>query len=111
MEWPADFPEDHAFVEPPVPGLPSELDFEQLLKDAEEKLNLNANRLVGVAKALTSPLEPFKLKAKELCPNSGFCYLDLTLIVPQLLLRVLKNLTISGCYIEVVIPDSFHFLM
>lgn len=53
MEWPGDFPEDHAFVELLVPGVSSELDFEQLLKDTEEKLNLNANRSVRVANAST----------------------------------------------------------
>lgn len=53
MEWPGDFPEDHAFVDLLVPGVSSELDFEQLLKDTEEKLNLNANRSVREAKALT----------------------------------------------------------
>lgn len=53
MEWPGDFPEDHAFVGLLVPGFSSELDFEQLLKDTEEKLNLNANRSVRVAKAWT----------------------------------------------------------
>uniref|UniRef100_A0AAQ4QR00 KIAA0825 n=1 Tax=Gasterosteus aculeatus aculeatus TaxID=481459 RepID=A0AAQ4QR00_GASAC len=56
MEWPADFPEDHAFVEPPVPGLPSELDFEQLLKDAEEKLNLNANSIERQLKELQAKM-------------------------------------------------------
>ncbi|XP_042344132.1 uncharacterized protein KIAA0825 homolog isoform X2 [Plectropomus leopardus] len=45
MEWPGDFPEDHAFVELLVPGVSSELDFEQLLKDTEEKLNLNASSI------------------------------------------------------------------
>ncbi|XP_042276768.1 uncharacterized protein KIAA0825 homolog isoform X3 [Thunnus maccoyii] len=45
MEWPGDFPEDHAFVELVVPGVSSELDFEQLLKDTEEKLRLNANSI------------------------------------------------------------------
>lgn len=44
MEWPEDFAEDHAFVELLVPGVSSDLDFEQLMKDTEEKLNLNANR-------------------------------------------------------------------
>lgn len=52
MEWPGDFPEDHAFVDLRVPGVSSELDFEQLLKDTEEKLKLNANRSVRVAKAV-----------------------------------------------------------
>ncbi|KAM9858641.1 uncharacterized protein KIAA0825 homolog [Aulostomus maculatus] len=45
MEWPGDFPEDHAFVELLVPGVSSELDFEQLLKDTEEKLKLNASSI------------------------------------------------------------------
>lgn len=48
MEWPGDFPDDHAFVELMVPGLSSEMDFDQFLKDTEEKLNLNANRSVRV---------------------------------------------------------------
>lgn len=52
MEWPGDFPEDHSFVELLVPGFSSELDFEQLLKDTEEKLNLNANRSVKVEKSI-----------------------------------------------------------
>ncbi|XP_067376812.1 uncharacterized protein KIAA0825 homolog isoform X1 [Channa argus] len=42
MEWPGDFPSDHAFVDFVVPGVSSELDIEQLLKRTEEKLNLNA---------------------------------------------------------------------
>ncbi|XP_040010197.1 uncharacterized protein KIAA0825 homolog isoform X2 [Xiphias gladius] len=45
MEWPGDFPDDHAFVELLVPGVSSELDFEQFLKDTEEKLNLNASSI------------------------------------------------------------------
>ncbi|XP_054629788.1 uncharacterized protein KIAA0825 homolog isoform X2 [Dunckerocampus dactyliophorus] len=45
MEWPEDFPEDHAFVDLVVPGLSSQLDFEQLIKDTEEKLKLNANSI------------------------------------------------------------------
>lgn len=46
MEWPEDFPEDHTFVELLVPGVSSDLDFEQFMKDTEEKLNQNARRLV-----------------------------------------------------------------
>lgn len=46
MEWPGDFPEDHAFVEVLLPNLSIDKDYEQLLKDTEEKLNQNANRLV-----------------------------------------------------------------
>uniref|UniRef100_A0A667Y3Q1 KIAA0825 n=1 Tax=Myripristis murdjan TaxID=586833 RepID=A0A667Y3Q1_9TELE len=42
MEWPEDFPEDHAFVELLVPDAFNELDIEQLLQDTEEKLKLNA---------------------------------------------------------------------
>ncbi|GLD66872.1 uncharacterized protein AKAME5_001824500 [Lates japonicus] len=45
MEWPGDFPDDHAFVDLLVPGVSSELDFEQFLKDTEEKLNLNASSI------------------------------------------------------------------
>ncbi|CAK6950129.1 uncharacterized protein KIAA0825 homolog [Scomber scombrus] len=45
MEWPGDFPEDHAFVELGIPGVSSDLDFEQLLKDTEEKLKLNASSI------------------------------------------------------------------
>nr|XP_057927899.1 uncharacterized protein KIAA0825 homolog isoform X2 [Doryrhamphus excisus] len=45
MEWPEDFPEDHAFVDLVVPGLSSQLDFEQLTKDTEAKLKLNANSI------------------------------------------------------------------
>ncbi|XP_077456316.1 uncharacterized protein KIAA0825 homolog isoform X1 [Stigmatopora argus] len=43
MEWPEEFPQDHAFVELLVPAISSELDFEQLIKDTEEKLKLNGN--------------------------------------------------------------------
>ncbi|XP_056448397.1 uncharacterized protein KIAA0825 homolog [Gadus chalcogrammus] len=42
MEWPGDFPHDHAFMELLVPGVPSEIDYQQLLQDTEEKLHLNA---------------------------------------------------------------------
>ncbi|XP_013867974.1 uncharacterized protein KIAA0825 homolog isoform X2 [Austrofundulus limnaeus] len=45
MEWPEDFPEDHAFVELLVPGVSSDLDFEQFLKDTEEKLNQNSSSI------------------------------------------------------------------
>ncbi|MEQ2162137.1 hypothetical protein GOODEAATRI_016709, partial [Goodea atripinnis] len=44
MEWPEEFPEDHAFVEFLIPGVSSDLDFDQFLKDTEEKLSLNASR-------------------------------------------------------------------
>lgn len=54
MEWPGDFPEDHAFVDLVVPGVSTELDLEQLLKDTEEKLKLNANRSVRAAEAQTN---------------------------------------------------------
>ncbi|XP_034396586.1 uncharacterized protein KIAA0825 homolog isoform X2 [Cyclopterus lumpus] len=56
MEWPGDFPEDHAFVELPVSGVSSELDFEQLLKDTEEKLNLNANSIERQLKELQAKM-------------------------------------------------------
>lgn len=44
MEWSGEFPEDHAFVELLIPGVSSDVDFEQFLKDTEEKLSLNASR-------------------------------------------------------------------
>ncbi|KAM6930280.1 uncharacterized protein KIAA0825 homolog [Xenentodon cancila] len=52
MEWPADFPEDHAFVGLLLPGVSTDLDFEQLLKDTEEKLNLNASSIEQQLKEL-----------------------------------------------------------
>ncbi|XP_041644003.1 uncharacterized protein KIAA0825 homolog [Cheilinus undulatus] len=52
MEWPGDFPDDHAFVGLLVPGVSSESDFEQLLQDTEEKLNLNANSIEQQLKEL-----------------------------------------------------------
>ncbi|XP_019750172.1 uncharacterized protein KIAA0825 homolog [Hippocampus comes] len=45
MEWPEDFPDDQAFVELVVPAHSSEIDFEHLVKDIEEKLKLNANSI------------------------------------------------------------------
>ncbi|XP_049618135.1 uncharacterized protein KIAA0825 homolog isoform X1 [Syngnathus scovelli] len=45
MEWPEDFPEDQAFVELVGSSLSCDLDFEQLVKDTEEKLKLNANSI------------------------------------------------------------------
>ncbi|XP_028312858.1 uncharacterized protein KIAA0825 homolog isoform X3 [Gouania willdenowi] len=45
MEWPGDFSKDHVYVDLLVPGASSELDFEQFLKDTEEKLQLNANSI------------------------------------------------------------------
>ncbi|XP_031686286.1 uncharacterized protein KIAA0825 homolog [Oncorhynchus kisutch] len=42
MEWQGDLPQDHAFVELLLTGLPSELDIQQLLRDTEDKLKLNA---------------------------------------------------------------------
>ncbi|XP_059192899.1 uncharacterized protein KIAA0825 homolog [Centropristis striata] len=56
MEWPGDFPQDHAFVELLVPGVSSEQDFEQLLKDTEEKLNLNANSIEQQLKELQAKM-------------------------------------------------------
>ncbi|XP_061133736.1 uncharacterized protein KIAA0825 homolog isoform X2 [Syngnathus typhle] len=45
MEWPEDFPQDQAFVELVGSSLSCDLDFEQLVKDTEEKLKLNANSI------------------------------------------------------------------
>ncbi|XP_017283396.3 uncharacterized protein KIAA0825 homolog isoform X2 [Kryptolebias marmoratus] len=57
MEWPEDFPEDHAFVELLVPGVSSDLDFEQFLRDTEEKLNQNASSIEQCLKDLQSKME------------------------------------------------------
>ncbi|KAG9354333.1 hypothetical protein JZ751_001038 [Albula glossodonta] len=42
MEWPGDYPRDHAFVDCGISGLPGDLDVQQILRDTEEKLKLNA---------------------------------------------------------------------
>ncbi|XP_034152494.1 uncharacterized protein KIAA0825 homolog isoform X2 [Esox lucius] len=52
MEWQGHLPQDHAFVELLVPGIPSELDVQQLLRDTEEKLKLNADSIEQSLKAL-----------------------------------------------------------
>ncbi|XP_071783596.2 uncharacterized protein KIAA0825 homolog [Centroberyx gerrardi] len=56
MEWPSDFPQDHAFVELLVPGMSSELDFQQLLQDTEEKLKLNASSIEQNLKELQAKM-------------------------------------------------------
>lgn len=53
MEWPGDLPEDPSCVGLLAPGVSSEMDSEQFLKDTKEKLNPNANRSVREAKAST----------------------------------------------------------
>ena len=58
MEWQGDLPQDHAFVELLPPGVPSEGDLQQLLRDTEEKLKLNACRLVSDTAALYVPKYP-----------------------------------------------------
>ncbi|KAM8866056.1 uncharacterized protein KIAA0825 homolog [Synchiropus picturatus] len=42
MEWPGDFPEDHSFLDLMVPGISADCDFENLLRETEDKLKLNA---------------------------------------------------------------------
>uniref|UniRef100_A0A671KD88 KIAA0825 n=1 Tax=Sinocyclocheilus anshuiensis TaxID=1608454 RepID=A0A671KD88_9TELE len=42
MDWQGDFLHDHAFVELQVEGIPSEVDIQNLIRDTEEKLRLNA---------------------------------------------------------------------
>ncbi|KAM3867569.1 uncharacterized protein KIAA0825 homolog [Diretmus argenteus] len=56
MEWPGDFPHDHAFVELMVPGVSSELDIQQLLQDTEEKLKLNASSIEQSLKELQAKM-------------------------------------------------------
>ncbi|XP_059406133.1 uncharacterized protein KIAA0825 homolog [Carassius carassius] len=42
MDWQGDFLNDHAFVELQMEGIPSEMDIQNLIRDTEEKLRLNA---------------------------------------------------------------------
>ncbi|XP_043096745.1 uncharacterized protein KIAA0825 homolog isoform X2 [Puntigrus tetrazona] len=42
MDWQGDFLHDHAFVELQLEGIPSEVDIQNLIRDTEEKLRLNA---------------------------------------------------------------------
>ncbi|KAG7481310.1 hypothetical protein MATL_G00065320 [Megalops atlanticus] len=42
MDWQGDLPHDHAFVDFGFSGLPGDLDIQQMLRDTEEKLKLNA---------------------------------------------------------------------
>lgn len=46
MDWQGDFLHDHAFVELQVEGIPGEVDIQNLIRDTEEKLRLNACRSV-----------------------------------------------------------------
>ncbi|XP_073322833.1 uncharacterized protein KIAA0825 homolog [Pagrus major] len=71
MEWPGDFPDDHAFVELMVPGLSSEMDFDQFLKDTEEKLNLNANSIEQQLKELQAKMSDSR--AGERPPSPSEC--------------------------------------
>ncbi|XP_023256729.1 uncharacterized protein KIAA0825 homolog [Seriola lalandi dorsalis] len=71
MEWPGDFPEDHAFVELLVPGVSSELDFEQFLKDTEEKLSLNARSIEQQLKEIQSKMGDSR--AGERPPSPSEC--------------------------------------
>uniref|UniRef100_A0A671Y1N2 KIAA0825 n=1 Tax=Sparus aurata TaxID=8175 RepID=A0A671Y1N2_SPAAU len=71
MEWPGDFPDDHAFVELMVPGLSSEMDFDQFLKDTEEKLNLNANSIEQQLKELQVKMSDSR--AGERPPSPSEC--------------------------------------
>ncbi|XP_058493319.1 uncharacterized protein KIAA0825 homolog isoform X1 [Solea solea] len=71
MEWPADFPDDHAFVELLLPGVSSDLDFEQFLKDTEEKLNLNANSIEQQLKEIQAKMGDSR--AGERPPSPSEC--------------------------------------
>uniref|UniRef100_A0A9J7WVJ0 KIAA0825 n=1 Tax=Cyprinus carpio carpio TaxID=630221 RepID=A0A9J7WVJ0_CYPCA len=42
MDWQGDFLHDHAFVELQMEGIPSEVDIQNMIRDTEEKLRLNA---------------------------------------------------------------------
>ncbi|XP_040898479.1 uncharacterized protein KIAA0825 homolog [Toxotes jaculatrix] len=71
MEWPGDFPDDHAPVELLVPGVSSELDFEQFLKDTEEKLNLNASSIEQQLKEIQAKMGDSR--AGERPPSPSEC--------------------------------------
>ncbi|XP_038560256.1 uncharacterized protein KIAA0825 homolog [Micropterus salmoides] len=77
MEWPGDFPEDHAFVELLVPGVSSELDFEQLLKDTEEKLNLNANSIEQQLKEVQAKMGDSRTGERPLSPTECLQWFNL----------------------------------
>lgn len=64
MECAGEFPEDHAFVELLVPGVSSETDMEQLLKDTDDKLSVGANRSVRALKKKTPLSFYFSLNLK-----------------------------------------------
>lgn len=47
MDGQGEFLHDHAFVELQVEGIPGEVDIQNLIRDTEEKLRLNACRSVA----------------------------------------------------------------
>ncbi|KAM9391487.1 uncharacterized protein KIAA0825 homolog [Pholidichthys leucotaenia] len=69
MEWPGDFPEDHASVELLVPSVSSDLDFEQFMKDTEEKLNLNANSIEQQLKELQAKIGDHRMAERPPSPT------------------------------------------
>ncbi|XP_029367115.1 uncharacterized protein KIAA0825 homolog [Echeneis naucrates] len=69
MEWPGDFPDDHCFVELLVPVVSSELDFEQFLKDTEEKLNLNASSIEQQLKEIQSTVGDVQMGERPPSPS------------------------------------------
>ncbi|CAJ1068534.1 uncharacterized protein KIAA0825 homolog isoform X4 [Xyrichtys novacula] len=77
MEWPGDFPEDHAFVELLVPGVSSESDFEQLLKDTEVKLNLNAHSIEQQLKELQAKMGESRLSERPPSPSECLQWFNL----------------------------------
>ncbi|XP_055367213.1 uncharacterized protein KIAA0825 homolog isoform X2 [Betta splendens] len=72
MEWPADLPDDCAFVELPAPAVCSELDLEHLLKSTEEKLNLNASSIEQQLKELQAKLGDVHTGERPLSPSDFF---------------------------------------
>lgn len=58
MDWQQDFPYDHTVVDLLLPGVPGEADIQQLLRDTEEKLKLNACRSVSFGASATSSSGP-----------------------------------------------------
>ncbi|XP_063043697.1 uncharacterized protein KIAA0825 homolog [Engraulis encrasicolus] len=56
MEWQRDLPYDHSVVDLLVPAVPTEADIQQLLRDTEEKLKLNACSVEQSLKELQSKM-------------------------------------------------------
>ncbi|XP_035234779.1 uncharacterized protein KIAA0825 homolog isoform X2 [Anguilla anguilla] len=100
MDWWEDFPQDHASVDWAISGLPGDLDVQQLLRDTEEKLKLNACSIEQSLKELQVKLGDSWTGDKPSTPTDCFHWFsprNLTFLKPtctgqQQLLDFLKAL-------------------